>query len=106
MQNWILNLLGITIYFLNRFNKRTNKTKFSFKFWLNDNWNELLSTFLINVALMLLLMQPETNINIDELIKEYIPFSVQFAIKPAFSFLLGLGLSSAFYSIFRQKVKR
>jgi hypothetical protein len=106
MLNWILNLLGISIYFLNRFSNRTNKTKFKFSFWFNDNWNELLSTLLINIALMLLLMQPETNINIDELIAQHVPFALQVAIKPLFSFLLGLGLSSAFYSIFRRKLKR
>ena len=106
MINWILNIIGIAIYFLNKYAGRKNKTKFNAKFWLKDNFPELASTLLINLALMLLLMQPETNINIDDLIKEHVPFALQVAVKPLFSLLLGLGLSSFLYSLFRKKVKK
>jgi hypothetical protein len=107
MLNWVLNFIGIAIYFINRFaNRRVKTAKFTFRYWLKDNFPELSSTLLINIALMLLLMQPETNINIDEIIKEYVPFGLELAVKPLFSFLLGLGLSSAFYSLFRKKVKK
>lgn len=106
MINWILNLIGILIYFINKFANRTHKSKFSFSFWFKDNAPELLSTLLLNIALMLLLMQPETNINIDDLIKENIPFALQIAVKPLFSFLLGLGLSAFLYKMFKSKVKK
>lgn len=106
MVNWILNLIGVMVYFINKYANRKNKTKFNGKYWLNDNWPELACTLLLNIALMLLLMQPETNINIDELIKENIPFSLQLAVKPLFSLLLGLGLSEFFYKMFKSKTKK
>lgn len=103
MINWILNIIGMLIYFIQRYAGRRNKTKFNFKFWLNENWPELVTSVLFNVALMLLLMQPETNINIDDLIKEHVPFALQIAIKPLFSLLLGLGLSAFLYGMFKKK---
>jgi uncharacterized integral membrane protein len=107
MINWILNLIGITIYFIGRYSKRATKTaRFNHKFWLSDNWPELTSTLLINVALMILLMQPETQVNLDSLIKEYVPFGLDIAVKPLMSFLLGVIFSAAFYKLYRSKTKR
>ena len=106
MINWILNTIGMLIYFIQRYAGRRNKTKFNFKFWLNDNWPELVTSILFNVALMLLLMQPETNINIDDFLKENVPFALQIAIKPLFSLLLGLGLSAFLYGMFKKKTRR
>lgn len=106
MINWILNLIGIFTYFINRYANRANKTKFNFSLWINDNWPELASTLLVNIALMLLLMQPETTINIDDWLKANVPFAIQIAIKPLFSLLLGLGLSAFLYGLFRKKVKK
>ena len=103
MVNWILNLIGVMVYFINKYANRKNKTKFNGKYWLNDNWPELATTLLINIALMLLLMQPETNINIDDFLKENVPFALQIAIKPLFSLLLGLGLSAFLYGMFKKK---
>ena len=99
-------MIGILTYFISRYANRTNKTKFNSKHWVNDNWPELASTLLVNIALMLLLMQPETNINIDEWLKANVPFALQIAIKPLFSLLLGLGLSAFLYNLFRKKVKK
>ena len=106
MVNWILNLIGVMIYFINKYANRKNKTKWNGRFWLNDNWPELASTLLINIALMLLLMQPETNINIDDWLKANVPFALQIAIKPLFSLLLGLGLSALLYGMFKKKTRR
>ena len=106
MVNWILNLIGVMIYFINKYANRKNKTKWNGLFWLNDNWPELATTLLINIALMLLLMQPETNINIDEWLKDNVPFALQIAIKPLFSLLLGLGLSAFLYGMFKKKTRR
>ena len=106
MVNWILNTIGILVYFITKYANRTYKTRFSFKFWLKDNWPELSTTLLINIALMLLLMQPETNINIDDFLKENVPFALQIAIKPLFSLLLGLGLSAFLYGMFKKKTRR
>ena len=107
MINWILNGIGIAIYFINRFANRKVKTvKASANYWLKDNWPELSSTLLINIALMILLLQQESQVNLDNSISEYIPFSLQLAIKPAMSLFLGLGLSALFYKFFRSKVKK
>ena len=106
MINWILNIIGMLIYFISKYANRTHKTKFSSKFWFKDNWPELASTMLINIALMLLLMQPETNINIDDWLKANVPFALQIAIKPLFSLLLGLGLSALLYGMFKKKTRR
>ena len=106
MINWIINLIGVLVYFINRYANRGRKTKFNGKFWFQDNWPELATTLLINIALMLLLMQPETNINIDDFLKENVPFALQIAIKPLFSLLLGLGLSAFLYGMFKKKTRR
>ena len=106
MITWILNTIGILIYFISKYANRRNATKFSFKFWFGDNWPELVSTILLNVALMLLLLQPETSIDIDSWLAANVPFGLHIAIKPLFAFLLGLGLSSFLYRMFRNKIKK
>ena len=106
MITWILNTIGIAIYFLSKYANRRNATKFSFKFWFSDNWPELVSTILLNVALMLLLLQHETTINIDEWLASNVSFGLSVAVKPLFSFLLGLCLSSFLYKMFKNKLKK
>lgn len=101
----LLNVIGILIYFINRYANRTKKTvKFSFKFWLVDNWPEMATTILIDVALMILLFSPGTEVNFDDLFSK-LPFGLKVAGDLFMSFLLGLGLSHLFYTIFRKKVK-
>ncbi|HPF93328.1 MAG TPA: hypothetical protein PLV65_05310 [Tenuifilaceae bacterium] len=106
MITWILNLIGILIYFISKYANRRNATKFSVKFWFADNWPELISTLLLNIALMLLLLQPETTINLDEWLASNVPFGLSVAVKPLFAFLLGLGLSSFLYKMFKNKLKK
>ena len=56
MIDYILCLIGIMIYFIGRYKKRTVKTiGFSFGFWVKDNWQELTSTVLMSVALMIII---------------------------------------------------
>ena len=101
----LLNIIGILIFFINRYNKRTIKTKaFSLKFWLKDNWAETTTIVLLDIALMCLLFNPETEINFDDLFSK-LPFGLKLPADLFMSFLLGLGLSSLFYSIFRKKIK-
>ena len=101
----LLNAIGILIYFINRFANRSKKTvKFSFKFWISDNWPELATTILIDIALMILLFSPGTEINFDDLFAK-LPFGLKVAGDLFMSFLLGLGLSHLFYVIFKRKVK-
>lgn len=80
MINWILNLIGITIYFLGKYKKRTFKTKPSFRFWISDNWVELLQTLLLNIAIMIIISLPDVVIKIDSFIREFVP--IDFEITP------------------------
>ncbi len=103
--NWLLNFIGIMIYFINRYAKRTKRTVgFSFKFWLKDNWPEASTIILLDIALMILLLGEGTQVNFDDLFSK-LPFGLQIAGEPFMAFLLGLGLSAIFYKIFNKKVK-
>jgi len=103
--NWLLNIIGILIYFINRFARRTKKTvAFSFKFWIQDNWPEVSTVILLDIALMILLLGEGTHVNFDDLLSK-LPFGLSVAGEPFLAFLLGLGLSSLFYKLFRKKVK-
>lgn len=102
---WLLNFIGIMIYFINRFARRSKKTvAFSFKYWIQDNWPEMSTVLLLDVALMILLLGEGTRVNFDDLFSK-LPFSLQIAGEPFMAFLLGLGLSALFYKLFNKKVK-
>lgn len=108
IETLVLNLIGILIYFINRYANRTKKTiGFSLKFWLKDNWPEVSSTLLFDLALMILLLNKDTIISLDALIAEYVPFiGLQVAVKPVMGLLIGLLLAKAFYELFKTKVKK
>ena len=104
--NWILNIIGVAIFFINRYAKRKTKTvAFSFKYWLQDNWPEMATIILLDIALMILLLGQGTEVNFDDLLSK-LPFGLKVAGEPFLAFLLGLGLSSAFYKIFKHKVSK
>lgn len=100
----ILNLLGIMIYFINRYMGRTSIKKFSLKFWFKDNLPEFISTLLMNISLMILVHLPETTVSLDRLM-ELLPFDIHIAALPALSLMLGLGLTHTFYKLFQTKTK-
>lgn len=100
----LLNIIGVLIFFINRFNNRNKKTiAFSVKYWLKDNWHEASTIILIDIALMILLFSPGTEVNFDVMFSK-LPFGLKIAGDLLMSFLLGLGLSSLFYTIFKKKV--
>lgn len=101
--NILLNFLGIAIYFINRYANRAEKSKpFSFRFWLKDNWPEMLTVLITDIVLMILLFSPGTEINFDQLLST-MPIGVKVSGSLLMSFLLGLGLSSMFYKFFKTK---
>jgi hypothetical protein len=103
--NWLLNMIGILIYFINRYANRTKKTvAFNIKFWIRDNWPEFTTVILSDIALMILLLGEGTLVNFDDLLGK-LPFGLSVAGEPLLAFLLGLGLSSLFYKFFKHKVK-
>jgi hypothetical protein len=67
--NWIVNILGIALYFLIRYGNRTDKSiKFSGTFWLNDNWIETVSTIVINALLMIIFSYNGFSIDYEKLV--------------------------------------
>lgn len=101
----ILCLLGIVIYFMNRYANRKQKTKRgSFAFWIQDNYPELISTVALNLAIMIIIHLPGTSVSFSRVFAA-LPFDLSVAGVPTFSFLLGLGLTAAFYRLFKAKTK-
>jgi len=100
----ILCFIGILVYFMNRYANRQNKTKLSWKYWWNDNAPEFFSTLLLNIALMILIHLPDSEVSFTKVF-EQLPFGLKLAGVPTLSFLLGLGLSAIFYSLFKTKTK-
>ena len=106
MIDYILCLIGIMIYFINRYANRKIKTiGFSVKFWIAENWPEMTTTVLMNIALMIIIHQPGTVISFDKMF-ESLPFVMSVAGMPLLSFLIGLGLSALFYRLFKEKTKK
>lgn len=59
----VTNIIGIFIYFLLRYEGRTDKSKpLSIKFWMKDNWVQLLIIALIDLAIMILLLSSDLTI--------------------------------------------
>ena len=109
MINWILNIIGIATYFLGRFKNRKHKTNPDFWFWLKDNWVELTQTMLINIALMIILMMPDVQLNADTFIKEYLPIDftiTPIVVKALASFLLGWVFTFFVYRSVSTKTKK
>src|SRR5690554_3570025 len=91
----ILNIIGIAIFYINRYDKRKSENPFSFGYWAKHNWPELVITLLVNVGLMILLLLPETNVS--EWLTSNLPKGLNVAAKPATAFLLGFGLAWVLY---------
>jgi len=92
----ILNIIGILIFFLNRFSGRKDKTKApSLAFWLKDNWGELTIIALFDVALMMLVFQGGLEFNFEKL--TMLPDGIQLAGDGALCFIIGLILSWGAY---------
>ena len=101
--NWLLNLIGILIFFINRFWNRTNKVvAFDWKYWLSDNFQEMATTLLLNLAFMLLIGKAIKTGSIEALLLK-LPEWVTFLGVPGICFGLGAGLSWSLYELFKSK---
>lgn len=99
----ILNIIGIAICFLTKYSNRREQDKnFSLRFWINDNWPELVITLLFDAALVLLVMVGDIQLNVTEFLPEWVASAGGLTI----SFLLGLGLAAGIYEIFKTKLKK
>jgi len=101
----ILNVLGVLIFFLNRFAGRKNKTApVSAKYWLKDNWEQLLIVALFDVALMLLVVLGGLELNFEK-IAPMLPDGVTLAGDAALCFLVGLLFAWATYVGYKKLFK-
>ena len=98
----ILNVTGIAIYFLTRYNGRREQDKtFSLKFWVSDNWPELTITILFDAALVMLVMVGDIQLNVQEFLPDWVTSVGGLTL----SFLLGLGVAASIYEVFKSKIK-
>ena len=98
----VLNLLGILIYFLNRFSNRRSKDKtFSISFWIKDNWPELLIVLLVDISVMLLLLTNDVTIDLAEFVPQWMVTPGDLTL----AWLVGLGLASFGYTVIKKKFK-
>lgn len=104
--NWILNIIGIVIFFIVRYECRSSESKPSWRFWLKDNWREVATSILFNTACMIILIHPETSVDINIELKETLPAVITVAGKLGLSFALGLGLSFVLYEMYKKKIKK
>lgn len=109
MLNWILNIIGIVAYFIGRFAKRKSKTiQPTFKFWFKDNWAELTVTFLINLAIMLIVSMKQLSVNMDVWLQEKLPFNISIdpvVAKAILSLGVGLIITHFVYESYLAKIK-
>jgi hypothetical protein len=63
----ILNILGILIFLFVRLQGRDKSIPFSAKFWINDNWEQVIAIILIDVAMMLLVFEGGLKLSFAEL---------------------------------------
>jgi len=104
MTAWLLFILGTLAYFLIRYTGRADKTKsFDIGFWLKDNWAEMATALVLDLAVMIILIQNDTNITLW--LNKYLPEGVIVSSKLVISLACGLGLGMGIYEIFHKKVK-
>lgn len=100
-----LNVLGILIFFLNRYRGRTDKTKaFDPIYWLKNNWVELLIVALFDVALMLLVVFGGLEFNFEK-IAPMLPDGVSLVGDMALCFLVGLFFAWGTYEGYKKITK-
>jgi len=109
MGSWLLNIglnvLGIALFFTDRFWGRVDKTKnFDFKFWLKENGQEMTMTALLNASLVLLLYQSVKTESIATLLAGAPDWITMIGI-PGICLALGAGFSWSVYELFKSKSK-
>ena len=98
----LMNILGILIYFLNRFaNRRAKDKTFNIVFWLKDNWPEFSVIALVDVSLLILFLSNDITITAIEALPPIVAQAGDLTV----AWLLGLGLASAVYGVIRKKIR-
>ena len=104
MKSWLLFFLGTLAYFLIRFNNRKDKKAFDLKFWLQDNWPELATTFILDLIAMIILMDEGTNLT--GWLATKLPEGFVLPGKLLVSAFCGLGFGYLAYEFVQRVVKR
>jgi hypothetical protein len=105
MKAWLLFFLGTIAYFISKYASRTDKVKeFNFKFWIKDNWPELLTAVIFDLAAMIILMDAGTSVDVTSFLNK-LPIGIVLSGKLLLSFGCGFGLGLGAYSLFKKKVK-
>ena len=100
----LLNVLGVLIFFLNRFAGRKDKDQpFSGKKWITENWEQLTIVALFDVALMLLVINGGLEFNFEK-IAPMLPEGVKLAGDLALCFLVGLVFAYLGYEAYKKLV--
>ena len=102
MINWILAYVAMVVYFLVRYRYRRYKTKFSFKKWWDENWNEFIVSILTIFLLMMLLLNEQAEFDLSYFY-EKIPFIKNQPVNECISIVIGYLNVSLFYWIFKKK---
>ena len=98
----LMNILGILIYFVNRFaNRRARDKSFSVVFWLKDNWPEFSVIMLVDISLLILLLTNDISIDAIQVVPPIVAQIGDLGV----AWLLGLGLASAIYNVIRKKIR-
>lgn len=85
----ILNLLGIMTFFWVRFANRTDKTaEPTLKFWLKDNFEQLIGILLIDIAIIMLVFVNGLQLSLEKITT--LPEWVQLSGDGAIFYLTGL----------------
>lgn len=104
MKAWFLFFLGTLAYFFDRYLNRKDKNKpVSLVFWLKDNWQELAFAFIIDLAIVIVVLDPHTTIDITKI--AWLPDWLGFSVNLILSFFVGYGGGLIVYSAFKKKAK-
>lgn len=108
MKAWFLFLLGSLAYFLVRYGDDKKKMSkmvadFDLGYWWRHNWNELVVMAIFDLAMVLVLFDPETGIDLTQI--SWIPPYLTFPVKVVGAFLIGYGGGYSMYTLFKKKEK-
>lgn len=102
----LLNILGILLYFIIRYGKRSDKTqKFSATFWLNDNWIETVGTIVVNAILVILLLAGGITFDFEKWLP-WLPDGIGFVGDLAAYAIIGAVISHVVYEFVAGKKKK
>jgi hypothetical protein len=106
---YILAILGIVINFLSKYNARTKKDNFSVKFWIKDNWPELIQSLLFVIAIMIMLDKAEfSSGDFYTWVRTFMPFpdGVIIPVQLFAPFLMGLSINHIVYWYNKRYLKK